>query len=139
MAKIKIPSDVRREVYNQEVQRTVNKKAIYELANSQLNGMQAVGIWGERKYFPDEDYIFDGKHLKILPVLLLRKGKKEGETIKCRSGFYAVFDVNKCDLNSEITLKVPADRIRMFIGTKGWLTKMWCKKLGVKKINVVAL
>ena len=100
MAKIKIPSDVRREVYNQEVQRTVNKKAIYELANSQLNGMQAVGIWGERKYFPDEDYIFDGKHLKILPVLLLRKGKKEGETIKCRSGFYAVFDVTKMGCKS---------------------------------------
>lgn len=111
------------------------------MANSQLkDDMQAVGIWGERKYIDDEDYIFEGKHLKVLPVLLLREqGQKDGEIIKKRNGFYAVFDVNKCNLDSEIKLWVPADKKGMFIGKDGWLLRMWCEKLGIRKIHVVEL
>ena len=147
MTKTKIPAEVKKAVdtankqtkrtnrTGQRKQQTAKRREIFDMAVRQLGEEQAVGIWGERKFVDSEDYIFEGRHIKILPVKLL--GKEDGgKTIKHRNGFYAVFDVDKCQLNSEVVLKAPAGRAAMFVGTKGWQLREWCKKLGLKKIVV---
>lgn len=135
--KIQIPNEVREVATNNTRKQSLE---FFELAKSKLNGMTAVGFWGERHRVDAEDFIFDGQHIKVLPVkVLCNDRKEEGKTVKRRTGFYVAFDVDKIELNSIVELKVPKDKKGMFVGTGAWQVAHWCRKLGLKKINVVGI
>ena len=86
---------------------------------------------------PEEYNFYMDKYtdFKLLPV---QKFSKEGAgTVPVRAT-YAVFNANRIELNSAVTMAVPEQKVRLFIGTGGWQTKSWCKKLGLKFIEVTS-
>lgn len=103
-----------------------------------LHGRKAAGFSSYRPKYYEENFITDEDYLKILPV---NKLVKNGSYDYCKSatGCYVVFDVNKIELNSELDLQVPKGKEGLFIGKNGWQLKEWCKKLGLKRINVVGI
>ena len=135
MAKIKIPNEVKRVAANNQ------KEEFLRLVKKQLNGNKAVGFYGNHYKAEAEDFFLDdGQHIKVLPVRVLRKDKKEeGKTNKCYTGYYVAFNVNRIELNSEIELKAPRDKTRMIVGTGAWQVAEMCRKLGLKSIKVVGV
>ena len=65
----------------------------------------------------------------------------EEETRVCYfdADFYVIFDTNKIERGSCVTMEVPKGKEGIFIGTKGWQVKEWCKMLDVQRINVIGV
>lgn len=137
MAKMNIPKEVRKAAENNTRKQ---REEFLQLVKEQLNGKLAVGFYGNHYRNKVEDFFLDGQHIKVLPVRVLRKDEKEeGKTQKRYTGYFAAFDVDKIELNSEVELKAPKEKTRMFVGTKAWQVAEWCRKLGLKKIKVTGI
>lgn len=137
MARMNIPEEVRKAAENNTRKQ---REEFLQLVKEQLNGERAVGFYGNHYRNKVEDFFLDGRHIKVLPVRVLRKDEKDEEkTVKKYTGYYVAFDVDKIELNSEVELKVPSEKTRMFVGTKAWQVAEWCRKLGLKKIKVAGI
>lgn len=134
---MQIPNEVRKAAENNTRKQ---REEFLQLVKDQLNGKKAVGFYGNHYRNTVEDFFLEGRHIKVLPVRVLRKDEKEeGKTQKRYTGYYAAFDVDKIELNSEVELKAPTEKTRMFVGTKAWQVAEWCRKLGLKKIKVTGI
>lgn len=123
---MRIPSEVRLSVKQEQ-----NKK-FFDIATSRLADMPAVGFFSTKRCI-GEDIIFDNRHIKVLPVKAIEDKKTK------RTKFYIAIDVDKVELNSSLELKVPKYKKGFFIGTGAWQVAYWCKKLGLRHIDVVEL
>lgn len=123
---MRIPSEVR-----QSVKQDQNKK-FFNITTAWLKDMPAVGFFSNL-HCSGEDLIFDNRHIKVLPVKAI-----DGKKTK-RTKFYIAIDVDKVELNSSLELKVPKYKKGLFIGTGAWQVAYWCKKLGLRHIDVVEL
>lgn len=96
-----------------------------------LRGRQAIGIftWRCEK---EKDFIFDGNHIKVIPVYVISRNGS-----KIMTDYLAVFDVNAIELDSIVTMEVPKGQVGLFIGKNHWQENEWCKRFGLKKIDVV--
>ena len=117
-------------VYELEEKKII-KRELYPKIKKALDGRKACGYYQLK--IIQEDIIVDDDHFKMIPVELPRGGISLDEY----TGWYAVFDVNKIELDSVLTLEVPKGKEGLFVGRNGWQAKAWCKQLGVKRINVV--
>lgn len=109
----------------------LNESKLFHYFLDELKGKPAIGLSYTRKIL-QEDYEFEGHHIKALPVyILVKKGKK-------RTGYYVIVDMNLVKPYETLTIEVPSDKIGMFIGKKGWQAGEWNRKFGVK-INVVGI
>lgn len=137
MAKIQIPNEVRKAVKNNTRKQ---REEFLQLVKDKLNGELAVGFYGNHYRNKVEDFLLNGQHIKVLPVKVIQKDEnEEGKTQKKYTGYFAAFDVDEIELNSEVELKVPNKKIGMFVGKDAWQVAEWCRKLGLKKIKVTGI
>lgn len=129
---MRIPNEARKAAVNNTM-----RKEFFQLANQELNGMLAVGFFRNGRNTDVEDLIFEGKHIKVLPVKVRMFDKVKKKEFEKKTGFFAAFDVDNIELNSVVEIKVPKGRVSMFVGKDAWQLRQWCKKLGIKRINVV--
>lgn len=126
------------ETVEAEIEKFEKKKKseeFFQRVKECLGERQAVAFYDESDFESQMDYVCGEDRIKAIPVVIprLRGGKKY-------TNWYACFNANKIELNSVVKLeKVPKGKAGMFIGTKAWQTKEWCRKLGVKFIQVVEL
>lgn len=111
----------------------IGRNTLARMASSKLNEESvAVGFY-YGTVVDEQDLFYKGEHIKILPVILLKKGTDE----RIATRYAVAFKVNSIELNSAIEMKVPKGKIGMFAGRNGWLTKKWCEQLGLKNISLV--
>lgn len=120
----------------EEFEEKKRKEEFFKLVKESLGERQAILFYDETNDVPIEmDYVCGEDRFKAMPIIIpaiFRKGWS-GHTY-----WYACFNVNKIELNSVVKLeKVPKGKAGMVIGFNGWQTKEWCRKLGVKFIQVV--
>lgn len=115
------------------------RKKFFDLVKEQLGDLPAVGFWGNKSFVDSEDYIFEGRHFKILPVRVMRVNEENGKFYKRRTGFYMAFDMDRIQPNSNVTIKVPEGKERMFCGSGAWQVADASRKLGVAKVRVEKL
>lgn len=117
---------------NATIKKDEIEKGILELKNL-LHGKKAAGFNSDMPRYYEKDFVTEKEHLKVLPVQIIIAN------FKSPTGCFVVFDVNEIELNSELNLPVPKDLQGLFIGKQGWQIKEWCKKLGLKRINVIGI
>lgn len=140
---VKSASELRWQVEG-EIEKFEKKKKreeFFQRVKECLGERQAVAFYDESYAFYDiangfqMDYVCGEDRIKAIPVIIPRLRGGENYT-----NWYACFNANKIELNSVVRLeKVPKGKAGMFIGTKAWQTKEWCRNLGIKFIQVVEL
>lgn len=95
---------------------------------STVNGIIVRDVMLKKQYVtsPDFDYFY-------------YMGEAHEETRYITSDYCVIFDTNKIEKGACITLEVPKGKEGIFIGTKGWQVKEWCRLFDLQRINVVGV
>lgn len=132
MTNINIPEEVKLAVAEAETAK--QRDQWYNTVRKIVAGKQAVG-----EYFEDlseemaEMVSNSSKEIKVMPVR---------DNADHKTGYYAIF--NLCEIDGRersdyITMKIPAEKGKLFCGAnkwhlKDWVKTPWLRKLGVKRI-----
>lgn len=97
---------------------------------TKVKGVIVRPVMFRKQFMRSPDYFFD---------LFDCMGEAHEETCFFASDYCVVFDTNKIEKGSCLTLEVPKGKEGIFIGTKGWQVKEWCRLFGMWRINVVGV
>ena len=134
---INIPEEVKLAVAETEAaKKREQSKQWYNTVRKVVAGKQAAGA-----HFADlteemaELVSSNSEEIKVVPVR---------DNSDRKTGYYAIF--NLCEIagrewSDDITMEVPAEKIRLFAGAgkwhlKEWTRTSWLRRLGVRRINL---
>ncbi len=132
----KIDNMVRDAILKYELEKDKEKR-FYRLKNM-LKGKKVVtsNVLNIKK---EVDFIYGNEHIKVLPVMTKVYDDILGYEEDVYTYLNVVLDVNKIELDSVLDIKVSPGYRGKYIGKNGWQVKAWCKKLGLRRINVVEI
>ena len=152
------------EQVSQKITEFLENKRIEKLVHGLkriMDGKEAIGVNHkynplEIYYYKEMDLISGEDHIRVFPVFALMSEASQqrwknycsvelfmdDDTIdtdpKLSTDYVAIFDMKKIRKDAVVELKVPHEKEGLYIGRKGWQVNEWCKKLGIKRINVIA-
>ena len=126
------------DMIQEDICKRIEEEILYGRLKDELDGRKAVGCRGYGGIGNEKDLVLNDDHFKMIRVLIPRETWWSGKYTEA-TDYYVVFDVNKIELGSEVTVSVPKGKEGLFVGRNGWQVKEWSKKLGLSRVNIVGV